>query len=199
MANQVKGKISQIIGPVIDVVFQEVEELPKIYDALEITKSNGESLVLEVEQHIGEDMVRCIAMDATDGLQRGQEVTGYGRQITMPIGEEVNGRLFNVVGDAIDGLKSIEHTSGLPIHREAPRFDQLSTSAEVLFTGIKVIDLVEPYAKGGKIGLFGGAGIIDAFKPIYSVTYYVKKSSIYFFANWHCNLSSVSCYFLSSL
>ena len=159
MANQIKGKISQIIGPVIDVVFQEVEELPKIYDALEIKKANGESLVLEVEQHIGEDMVRCIAMDATDGLQRGQEVTGYGRQITMPIGEEVNGRLFNVVGNAIDGLKTIDNTSGLPIHREAPRFDQLSTSAEVLFTGIKVIDLVEPYAKGGKIGLFGGAGV----------------------------------------
>ena len=159
MANQIKGKISQIIGPVIDVVFQEVEELPNIYDALEIKKANGESLVLEVEQHIGEDMVRCIAMDATDGLQRGQEVVGYGKQITMPIGEEVNGRLFNVVGNAIDGLKNIEHSNGLPIHREAPRFDQLSTSAEVLFTGIKVIDLIEPYAKGGKIGLFGGAGV----------------------------------------
>jgi F-type H+-transporting ATPase subunit beta len=159
MANQIKGKISQIIGPVIDVVFQEVEELPNIYDALEIKKANGESLVLEVEQHIGEDTVRCIAMDATDGLQRGQEVVGYGKQITMPIGEEVNGRLFNVVGNAIDGLKNIEHSNGLPIHREAPRFDQLSTSAEVLFTGIKVIDLIEPYAKGGKIGLFGGAGV----------------------------------------
>ena len=105
MANQIKGKISQIIGPVIDVVFQEVEELPSIYDALEIKKANGESLVLEVEQHIGEDTVRCIAMDATDGLQRGQEVVGYGKQITMPIGEEVNGRLFNVVGNAIDVLK----------------------------------------------------------------------------------------------
>ena len=159
MANQIKGKISQIIGPVIDVVFNEVEQLPKIYDALEIIKSNGEKVVLEVEQHIGEDMVRCIAMDATDGLQRGQEVTGTGLQITMPIGEGVNGRLFNVVGDAIDGIQSLSKEGGLPIHREAPKFDQLSTSAEVLFTGIKVIDLVEPYAKGGKIGLFGGAGV----------------------------------------
>ena len=159
MANQIKGKISQIIGPVIDVVFNEVEELPKIYDALEIIKHNGEKVVLEVEQHIGEDMVRCIAMDATDGLQRGQEVTGTGKQITMPVGEEVNGRLFNVVGDAIDGIQTLSKEGGLPIHREAPKFDQLSTSAEVLFTGIKVIDLVEPYAKGGKIGLFGGAGV----------------------------------------
>ena len=159
MTNQIKGKISQIIGPVIDVIFQEVEELPKIYDALEIKKSNGETLVLEVEQHIGEDMVRCIAMDATDGLQRGQEVFGRGNQITMPIGEGVNGRLFNVVGNAIDGLPNLSQEGGLPIHREAPHFDQLSTSAEVLFTGIKVIDLIEPYAKGGKIGLFGGAGV----------------------------------------
>ena len=159
MANQIKGKISQIIGPVIDVLFQEVEELPKIYDALEIKKSNGETVVLEVEQHIGEDMVRCISMDATDGLQRGQEVVATGNQITMPTGDGVNGRLFNVVGNAIDGLPNLSKDGGLPIHREAPHFDQLSTSAEVLFTGIKVIDLIEPYAKGGKIGLFGGAGV----------------------------------------
>ncbi|MDO4225588.1 MAG: F0F1 ATP synthase subunit beta [Bergeyella zoohelcum] len=159
MANQIKGKISQIIGPVIDVVFSEVEDLPKIYDALEVIKDNGERLVLEVEQHIGEDMVRCIAMDATDGLKRGQEVVGQGRQITMPTGEGVYGRLFNVVGGAIDGLPELSKDGGLPIHREAPKFDQLSTSAEVLYTGIKVIDLIEPYAKGGKIGLFGGAGV----------------------------------------
>lgn len=159
MANQIKGKISQIIGPVIDVVFNDVEAVPAIYDALEITKENGEKVVLEVEQHIGEDTVRCIAMDATDGLKRGQDVIGYGNPITMPIGEAVNGRLFNVVGDAIDGLQDISKEGGLPIHRPAPKFDQLSTSAEVLFTGIKVIDLVEPYAKGGKIGLFGGAGV----------------------------------------
>ena len=159
MANHIKGKISQIIGPVIDVVFQEVEELPKIYDALEVVKNNGEKLVLEVEQHIGEDMVRCIAMDATDGLQRGQEVVATGKQITMPVGDGINGRLFNVVGDTIDGITALSKENGLPIHREAPKFEQLSTSAEVLFTGIKVIDLIEPYAKGGKIGLFGGAGV----------------------------------------
>ncbi|HMU08122.1 MAG TPA: F0F1 ATP synthase subunit beta, partial [Kaistella sp.] len=159
MANPIKGKISQIIGPVIDVVFKDAEALPKIYDALEITKTDGTKLILEVEQHIGEDSVRCIAMDATDGLQRGQEVTGSGKQITMPTGEGVYGRLFNVVGDAIDGIQQVSKETGLPIHREAPKFDQLSTSAEVLFTGIKVIDLVEPYAKGGKIGLFGGAGV----------------------------------------
>ena len=159
MSNQIKGKISQIIGPVIDVVFSEAEALPKIYDALVIEKENGDKLVLEVEQHIGEDSVRCIAMDATDGLKRGQDVIAQGRQITMPTGEGVNGRLFNVVGDAIDGLPTLSKDKGLPIHREAPKFDQLSTSAEVLFTGIKVIDLIEPYAKGGKIGLFGGAGV----------------------------------------
>ena len=160
MANQIKGKISQIIGPVIDVVFTDAAELPKIYDALEIMKIDGNKVILEVEQHIGEDSVRCIAMDATDGLQRGQEVISQGRQITMPTGEGVYGRLFNVVGDAIDGIQEVsKETGGLPIHREAPKFDQLSTSAEILFTGIKVIDLVEPYAKGGKIGLFGGAGV----------------------------------------
>ena len=159
MANQLKGKISQIIGPVIDVHFTDATELPSIYDALEILKTDGNKVILEVEQHIGEDSVRCIAMDATDGLQRGQEVISQGRQITMPTGEAVYGRLFNVVGDAIDGIVQVSKENGLPIHREAPKFDQLSTSAEVLFTGIKVIDLVEPYSKGGKIGLFGGAGV----------------------------------------
>ena len=159
MANQLKGKISQIIGPVIDVVFTDAAELPSIYDALEITKTDGNKVILEVEQHIGEDSVRCIAMDATDGLQRGQEVISQGKQITMPTGEAVYGRLFNVVGDAIDGIEQVSKENGLPIHRDAPKFDQLTTSAEVLFTGIKVIDLVEPYSKGGKIGLFGGAGV----------------------------------------
>ena len=159
MANQIKGKISQIIGPVIDVLFTDAAELPSIYDALEITKTDGNKVILEVEQHIGEDSVRCIAMDATDGLQRGQEVISQGKQITMPTGDAVYGRLFNVVGDAIDGIQQVSKENGLPIHREAPKFDQLSTSAEVLFTGIKVIDLVEPYSKGGKIGLFGCAGV----------------------------------------
>lgn len=159
MANQIQGKISQIIGPVIDVVFQEVEDLPSIYDALEVVRDGEKNLILEVEQHIGEDTVRCIAMDATDGLQRGLTVIGKGEQITMPVGDEINGRLFNVVGENIDGLPQVPKTHSLPIHRDAPKFDELSTATEVLFTGIKVIDLIEPYAKGGKIGLFGGAGV----------------------------------------
>ncbi|TDL99981.1 MAG: F0F1 ATP synthase subunit beta [Flavobacteriaceae bacterium] len=159
MADQNKGKISQIIGPVIDVVFDNVDQLPQIYDALEITRANGEKLILEVEQHTGEDTVRCISMDATDGLSRGQEVVALGAPIQMAIGEEINGRLFNVSGDAIDGLGNVNTGKSLPIHRPAPKFEDLTTSTEVLFTGIKVIDLVEPYSKGGKIGLFGGAGV----------------------------------------
>ncbi|WP_413533450.1 F0F1 ATP synthase subunit beta [Empedobacter brevis] len=159
MANQKKGKIAQVIGPVIDVIFDNAEGLPNIYDALEVPRQGKETLILEVEQHIGEDTVRCIAMDSSDGLQRGQEVIALGRPIMVPIGEDVKGRVFNVVGDAIDGLGNLDKENGLPIHRPAPKFEELSTSAEVLFTGIKVIDLVEPYVKGGKIGLFGGAGV----------------------------------------
>jgi len=158
----ITGKVSQIIGPVIDVEFNtENGNLPKIYDSLEITKTDGSILVLEVQQHIGEDTVRTISMDATDGLQRGQEVRATGSPIKMPIGGDIYGRLFNVTGDAIDGLGNLnkEGDNGLSIHRSAPRFEDLSTSTEVLFTGIKVIDLIEPYAKGGKIGLFGGAGV----------------------------------------
>lgn len=153
------GKISQIIGPVIDVIFENDQELPRIYDSLEVVKEGEDPLILEVEQHIGEDTVRCISMDSTDGLQRGQKVISTGTPITMPSGEEIRGRLFNVVGDPIDGLGKLDKTNGLPIHRPAPKFEDLSTSAEVLFTGIKVIDLIEPYSKGGKIGLFGGAGV----------------------------------------
>ncbi len=157
-----KGKISQIIGPVIDVEFNtENTELPRIYDSLEIEKPDGSILVLEVQQHTGEDTVRTISMDATDGLQRGQEVLVTGNPIQMPIGENIYGRLFDVTGEAIDGLGSLPKSGndGLPIHRQAPKFEELSTSTEVLFTGIKVIDLIEPYSKGGKIGLFGGAGV----------------------------------------
>ena len=159
MANQKKGKIAQVIGPVIDVIFDNAEGLPNIYDALEVPRQGKETLILEVEQHIGEDTVRCIAMDSSDGLQRGQEVIALGKPIMVPIGEDIKGRVFNVVGDAIDGLGNLDKENGLPIHRPAPKFEELSTSAEVLFTGIKVIDLVEPYVKGGKIGLFGGAGV----------------------------------------
>ncbi|MVN90129.1 F0F1 ATP synthase subunit beta [Mucilaginibacter aquatilis] len=153
------GKISQIIGPVVDVSFSDDAHLPRIYDALEITKSNGQKIVLEVQQHLGEDRVRAIAMDSTDGLLRGMPVTDLESPIRMPIGDNIKGRVFNVVGDAIDGLADLDKTGGRPIHATPPRFEDLSTETEVLFTGIKVIDLLEPYAKGGKIGLFGGAGV----------------------------------------
>ena len=155
-----KGKIVQVIGPVIDVSFEgEGIQLPNILEALEIIRPNGQKIILECQQHIGEDTVRAIAMDSTDGLVRGMEVVGTGSAIKMPIGEKIKGRLFNVVGEAIDGINVVDNSNGLSIHRDAPRFEDLSTEAEVLFTGIKVIDLLEPYSKGGKIGLFGGAGV----------------------------------------
>ncbi|GAB3831875.1 F0F1 ATP synthase subunit beta [Hymenobacter jeollabukensis] len=158
MANT--GKITQVIGPVVDVSFAgEGTKLPNILDALEVIKDNGTRVVLECQQHLGEDRVRTIAMDSTDGLTRGAVVTDLGTPIQMPTGDAVLGRLFNVVGQAIDGLPQPSGVGSLPIHRAAPRFEDLSTSTEVLFTGIKVIDLIEPYAKGGKIGLFGGAGV----------------------------------------
>ena len=155
----IKGKISQVIGPVIDVSFEKGVELPSIFDALIVTKSNGTKVVLEVQSHVGEGSVRTVSMDSTDGFTRGMEVVSTGSAIKMPTGEGIKGRLFNVVGEAIDGLPELDNTNGLPIHREAPKFEDLSTATEVLFTGIKVIDLIEPYAKGGKIGLFGGAGV----------------------------------------
>lgn len=158
MSEQVKGEISQIIGAVVDVRFEEGCTLPDIYDALKITKDNGETLVLECEQDIGENTMRCISMDSTDGLHRGMEVVSTGRMITMPT-ENINGRLMNVIGDSIDGLGPIKSEHRSEIHRDPPSFDSLSTSQEVLYTGIKVIDLIEPYVKGGKIGLFGGAGV----------------------------------------
>lgn len=155
-----KGKIVQVIGPVIDVSFEGVGiNLPNILEALEIIRPNGQKIILECQQHIGEDTVRAIAMDSTDGLVRGMEVIATGSAIKMPVGEKIKGRLFNVVGEAIDGINEMDGTGGLSIHREAPKFEDLSTEAEVLFTGIKVIDLLEPYSKGGKIGLFGGAGV----------------------------------------
>jgi F-type H+-transporting ATPase subunit beta len=158
MANNI-GKIVQIIGPVIDVTFDKTSDLPQIYDALEITRPNGEKLIVEVEQHIGENTVRTIAMDSTDGLQRGVDVLATGKPISMPVGEQIRGRLMNVVGEAIDGITTLDRTNQYPIHTEAPKYEELSTETEVLYTGIKVIDLIEPYAKGGKIGLFGGAGV----------------------------------------
>lgn len=153
------GKIIQVIGPVVDVMFEDQDDLPQIYEALEIIRPNGQKLVLEVEQHIGENSVRTIAMDSTDGLRRGMAVHRLRRPISMPIGEEIRGRLFNVIGEPIDGIGPVNSTEYYPIHTNPPQFKELSTQTEVLYTGIKVIDLIEPYAKGGKIGLFGGAGV----------------------------------------
>jgi F-type H+-transporting ATPase subunit beta len=154
------GKIKQIIGPVVDVSFEgEGMYVPEMLTALEVTREDGHRIILEVQQHLGEDSVRTIAMDATEGLRRGMEAVDTGSNIKMPIGEDIRGRLFNVVGQAIDGIGEVSNKNGYPIHNKPPRFEDLSTSKEVLFTGIKVIDLIEPYAKGGKIGLFGGAGV----------------------------------------
>ena len=160
--SQKVGHISQIIGPVVDVYFESKDAatgLPKINEALEVKRPDGRNLKLEVKQHIGEDTVRSVAMDSTDGLRRGLDVIASGSPITMPIGDQVKGRLMNVVGEAIDGMAALPKTESAPIHREAPKFEELQTSREVLFTGIKVIDLLAPYAKGGKVGLFGGAGV----------------------------------------
>jgi F-type H+-transporting ATPase subunit beta len=153
------GKISQIIGPVIDVVFDEDVKLPNIYDALEVTNEKGDVIVLECQYDVGEHTMRTVAMDSTDGLRRGMQVVAMGRPISMPVGDMVRGRLFNVIGKPIDGLGPVSEENVYAIHRDPPKFETLSTSKEVLFTGIKVIDLIEPYSKGGKIGLFGGAGV----------------------------------------
>ncbi|MBT9393335.1 F0F1 ATP synthase subunit beta [Hymenobacter sp. NST-14] len=158
MANT--GKITQVIGPVVDVSFAgEGSKLPNILDALEVTKGNGQVVVLEVQQHLGEDRVRTIAMDSTEGLTRGAAVRDLGAPMSMPTGEGIKGRLFNVIGQAIDGIPQPKSDGPLPIHRQAPPFEDLATSSEILYTGIKVIDLLAPYVKGGKIGLFGGAGV----------------------------------------
>ena len=145
------GKITQIIGPVIDVEFENTKDLPRIYDSLEVKRQNNTDLILEVQSHIGENSVRTIAMDSADGLSRGVEVINTGNPIQMPVGKDVYGRLFNVTGDAIDGLGNLPKSGkdGMSIHRDAPDFEDLAVSTEVLFTGIKVIDLIEPYSKGG--------------------------------------------------
>lgn len=154
------GEIIQVIGPVVDVSFERSgADLPNIYDALEIRRDDGGLLIIECQQHIGENTVRCISMDSTDGLRRGLKVRATGSAIKMPVGEHVRGRLLNVVGDTIDGIASVDKSGGYEIHSKPPKLENLSTDTEVLFTGIKVIDLLEPYVKGGKIGLFGGAGV----------------------------------------
>jgi F-type H+-transporting ATPase subunit beta len=159
MAQKIIGKISQIIGAVIDVSFDEKVPLPNIYDALEVTNEQGTVIVLECQQDIGENTIRTIAMDSTDGLSRGMDVISTGMTISMPVGDTIKGRLFNVIGNAIDGMPAVSRERIASIHRDPPKFENLSTSKEVLYTGIKVIDLIEPYSKGGKIGLFGGAGV----------------------------------------
>lgn len=154
------GSITQVIGPVVDVYFEEGgENLPKIHDALEVIRPNGQKLIIECQQHTGENTIRTIAMDSTDGLVRGMKVTPKGTPISVPIGEQIKGRLLNVTGDAIDGMDALSRSAEYPIHRMPPAYEDLATSKEILYTGIKVIDLLAPYLKGGKIGLFGGAGV----------------------------------------
>ncbi|MCK4560462.1 MAG: F0F1 ATP synthase subunit beta [Calditrichia bacterium] len=153
-----KGKISQIIGPVVDVEFNE-GELPAIYNAIKINREDESELVLEAQQHLGENIVRCVAMDSTDGLVRGMDAFDTGGPITVPVGPEVLGRLINVIGDPIDEMGDVKTSKRYPIHRLPPRYEDLSIASEILETGIKVIDLLEPYSKGGKTGLFGGAGV----------------------------------------
>lgn len=153
------GRIVQVLGPVVDVRFESHEALPCLLSALEVTRKDGRKVILECQRHLGDYRIRAIAMDSSEGLARGMEVVDTGRPISMPVGEAIRGRLFNVVGEAVDGIAQpvVEHA--LPIHRPAPPFQDLATSTEVLYTGIKVIDLLAPYVKGGKIGLFGGAGV----------------------------------------
>ena len=154
------GTVTQVIGPVVDVMFEgDNNQVPPIYGALKVDRENGETLILEVEQHIGEDTVRCVAMESTDGLRRGVKADYLGRGIAVPTGAQVKGRLLNVIGEPIDHLPDLNRENLRPIHQPAPEFDELAISTEILFTGIKVIDLLEPYSKGGKIGLFGGAGV----------------------------------------
>ena len=153
-----EGKISQIIGPVVDVDFPE-GQLPSILDALTITRADGTKLVLETQQHLGEERVRTVSMESTDGLVRGISVANTGRPIQVPVGLEVLGRMLNVVGEPIDGRGPVHTAKTYSIHRHAPKFDEISTKAEMFETGIKVIDLLEPYSRGGKTGLFGGAGV----------------------------------------
>ena len=157
MSNKATGSVSQVMGPVVDVRF-EAGCLPAIYNALTI--QNGEkTLTVEVAQHIGDNVARCIAMASTDGLKRGTPVIDTGASISVPVGRETLGRIFNVLGDCVDNIPAPENAPKMSIHRPAPEYDELSTSTEILETGIKVIDLICPYSKGGKIGLFGGAGV----------------------------------------
>ena len=151
------GKVVQVIGPVVDVQFDQ-EHMPRLLNAVEIDQ-NGQTLIAEVLQHVGDDVVRCIAMSSTDGLQRGASVKDTGGPITVPVGEKTLGRIFNLLGEPVDNKPAPEDVKRLPIHRAAPSFEEQEASTEILETGIKVVDLIAPYLKGGKIGLFGGAGV----------------------------------------
>ena len=162
MAKNLVGKITQVMGPVVDVQFEG--DLPPILNALE-TDNEGRRLVLEVAQHLGENIVRTIAMDSTEGLVRGHEVTDTGDPIMVPVGPETLGRILNVIGEPVDDRGPVETKKRSPIHRPAPDYVDQSTEAEILITGIKVVDLLEPYAKGGKVGLFGGAGVGSTTSP----------------------------------
>ncbi len=155
-ANSTEGRITQVIGPVITAEFPG--ELPAIYDSLEM-EHGGKRLVFEVQQHLGGNEIKAVAMDSTDGLARGASITATGRPITVPVGDTTLGRMFSVIGEPIDGQAAPQGAPTLPIHRSAPDFDQLATQSEVFETGIKVIDLIAPFTKGGKVGLFGGAGV----------------------------------------
>ena len=157
MAESNKGRIVQVIGPVLDIKFEE-GSLPNLLNAI-VIDNHGKKLVAETAQHIGDDIIRCIAMASTDGLVRGMEAIDTGNPISVPVGEETLGRLFNVLGETIDNGEKIEAKKVMPIHRAAPSFEEQETATEIFETGIKVIDLIAPYAKGGKIGLFGGAGV----------------------------------------
>ena len=160
---QVNGKISQIIGPVVDVQFP-ADHLPRIHEAVVIERDDAHNLIAEVQQHLGENTVRCVAMESTDGLRRGMNVEAQGSPITMPVGEQVKGRLMNVCGEPIDGMEPMKRDGALPIHREAPKFDELTPAQEVLYTGIKVIDLIEPYAKMSPLDIDEAN---KAFKKVY--------------------------------
>ena len=159
---KVYGRVVQVMGPVLDVEFENEAQLPQIYDALEINEGEGEhrvSLVAEVEQEIGRDQVRCVAMSTTDGVVRGMKVLSTGKPISVPVGEECLGRVFNLLGEPVDYGPPVQAKQRRPIHQPAPLFPSLSTNTEIFETGIKVVDLLAPYAKGGKTGLFGGAGV----------------------------------------
>lgn len=158
MAKGTKGKLVQIIGTVVDVEFP-AEELPEVYNAIEIDTGDGNKLVAEVQQHLGNNWVRCLTMDTTDGLRRGAECVDTGASIAVPVGEACLGRLFNVLGEPLDGLGEVKADEHWPIHRPAPTFEERETEPQLLETGLKVLDLVSPFTKGGKVGAYGGAGV----------------------------------------